>query len=229
MIQNLEVVLISQSFDKILSCEYEKPYFLSLMQKLDLAYQTTVVFPPRERLFEAFELTPFDKIKCVILGQDPYHNENQAHGLAFSVKPPVAPPPSLRNILTELKSDLNLDCEQKTDLTPWAERGVLLLNTVLSVEKNKPTSHKDFGWKTFTTEILKKIDQRNTPVVFILWGNEAISYKKIIKNPIHCVLTSPHPSPLSSYRGFFGSKPFSKCNDFLIKNNIQPIDFNLGE
>ena len=179
-------------------------------------------------LYNCFRLTPYDKIKCVILGQDPYHNEGQAHGLCFSVKKGVEPPPSLKNIYKEIKDDLGItEPPEFGDLTSWAKEGVLLLNTVLTVRAGAANSHKDCGWQQFTDEVIKKVSDREEPMVFMLWGGNARSKKYLINSKKHLVLECAHPSPLSAYNGFFGCKHFSKCNDFLIKNGKEPINWQL--
>ena len=177
--------------------------------------------------FKAFKLTDYDEVKIVILGQDPYHGENEAEGLSFSVKKGVKYPPSLLNIFKELKADLGYEMPKSGSLEKWGKEGVLLLNSILTVVKDTPLSHKDKGWETFTDEVIKKINEKDTPVVFILWGSYARSKKVYITNPNHYIIESPHPSPLSASRGFFGSKPFSKANNYLISKKISPVDFRL--
>lgn len=195
----------------------------SILDKVNRIELDETIYPPKDVRFLAFELTPIDKIKVVILGQDPYHGENEANGLAFSVDIPKLPP-SLKNIYKELENDLGII---KTDgnLRNWAKQGVLLLNTILTVSKDKPLSHKDIGWQDFTIKVIKAINQLDRPICFVLWGSYARSYKKYLTNTNHLIIEGVHPSPLSSYRGFFGSKPFSKINDYLIKNGLSPIDF----
>ena len=206
--------------------EFKKPYYKELYQFVQKEYSTAVVYPPADDIFNAFHFTPLREVKVVILGQDPYHNEGQAHGLCFSVKPQVAIPPSLENIYKELHDDLGCKIPSHGCLTSWAKQGVLLLNNVLTVEKGKANSHKGLGWETFTLNVVHYLNEREKPLVFILWGKNAIEKKKYIDSR-HLVLTSVHPSPLSAYRGFFGSRPFSKTNEFLIKNGMTPIDWSI--
>lgn len=206
----------------ILSEEYNKDYFIKLQNYIKQEYKNKIVFPISANVFKALKLTDYNDVKVVILGQDPYHGTGQAQGLSFSVPNDIKKPPSLRNIFKELKSDLNID-RKSSDLTDWATQGVLLLNSILTVVKDKPLSHKDKGWEMFTDEIIKKLNYREKPVVFILWGSYARTKKSFITNERHLIIESAHPSPLSSNRGFFGSKPFSKTNDFLKKNNIEGI------
>lgn len=198
-----------------------------LQDKVDFAYANSQVYPPRDELFKAFELTPLDQVKVVILGQDPYHGPGQANGLAFSVHPFLPLPPSLRNIYHELENDLAVSCPNHGDLQTWADQGVLLLNTCLTVEAGKAHSHKKFGWENFTQFIIKEISRSQEHVVFILWGNHAQTYKKYIDCQRHKVIESTHPSPLSAYRGFFGSRPFSKANADLIEWGLTPIQWRI--
>ncbi|VEU80248.1 uracil-DNA glycosylase [Haploplasma axanthum] len=213
-------------WNEIITNESIKEYYKKLIQKVSEERKTKTIYPTTENVFKAFELTPFEKIKVVILGQDPYHGELQAHGLAFSSLDKKTPK-SLLNIKKEIKDDLGLEITQNNDLTNWAKQGVLLLNTILTVEEGKPLSHKNFGWEEFTLNIFKEICRIDSPLVFILWGNNAKEYQRYIYNDKHLVLTSVHPSPLSANRGFFGSKPFSKTNKYLQKNNIGVIDFKI--
>ena len=208
-----------------LSEEFHKEYYQKLFLFVKEQYSKVPVYPPAEELFNAFHLTPFEKVKVVILGQDPYHEPHQANGLAFSVTKDVRIPPSLVNIYKEIHDDLGLPIPHHGDLTYWAKQGVLLLNNVLTVERGKANSHKGLGWETFTLNVVRYLNEREKPLVFILWGKNAIEKKKYIDSR-HLVLTSVHPSPLSAYRGFFGSKPFSKTNAFLIKNDMTPIDWS---
>ena len=189
-------------------------------------YEIKTIYPPKEQIFRALNLCDFDDVKVVILGQDPYHEPHQANGLAFSVTKDVRIPPSLVNIYKEIHDDLGLPIPNHGDLTYWAKQGVLLLNNVLTVERGKANSHKGLGWETFTLNIVRYLNEREKPLVFILWGKNAIEKKKYIDSR-HLVLTSVHPSPLSAYRGFFGSRPFSKTNEFLIKNGMTPIDWSI--
>ena len=206
----------------LLSKEYEKEYFVNLQKFVRNEYKNKTIFPPASSVFKALELSDYDKVKVVILGQDPYHGIGEAQGLSFSVPVDVKRPPSLRNIFVELENDLGIK-RDKNDLSDWASQGVLLLNSILTVQMDSPLSHKDKGWEVFTDEIIKLVNKKETPVVFILWGSYARSKKVLIDNPIHYVIESVHPSPLSASRGFFGSKPFSKTNNFLEKNKIEGI------
>lgn len=206
---------------KELEEETNKEYFKNLMEFIDLEYKTKVVHPDYKNIFNAYNVSLKD-IKVVILGQDPYHNYGEAHGYSFSVENGTLTP-SLKNIYKEMESDLGVEVFQDGNLEYLTKQGVFLLNTILTVVHNKPLSHKNIGWEKFTDKTIEVINNINHPVCFILWGNEAIKKKSMINNPIHLVITSPHPSPLGAYRGFFGSKPFSRCNDFLIENNITPI------
>lgn len=201
--------------------------YKKIREFLKTEYFTREVYPPMEEIFNAFKLTPYSDIKAVILGQDPYHEPGEAHGLCFSVRQGVKMPPSLQNIYKELKSDLSIDNGDKTDLTPWAKQGVFLLNTTLTVRRGQANSHQNCGWSEFTDEVIKIVNQRRTPVVFILWGRNARNKKALIDTSRHLVLESAHPSPLSAYNGFFGCRHFSKTNDFLIKNGLAPIDWQL--
>ena len=207
--------------------EFKKDYYRDLYLFIKKEYSTQVVYPAAEDIFNAFHLTPLSKVKVVIIGQDPYHNANQAHGLCFSVKPEVEIPPSLVNIYKELQSDLGCYIPNNGYLVKWAEQGVLLLNTVLTVRAHQAASHQGKGWEMFTDAIIKAVNEQDRPIVFILWGKPAQTKKKMLTNPKHLILEAPHPSPLSAYRGFFGSKPFSKTNDFLIAHGIEPIDWQI--
>lgn len=219
--------MIGNSWDEILKDEYQKDYFKNIAMFINKEYREKTIFPPKSNILRAFKLTDYDNVKVVILGQDPYHGINEANGLAFSVSKGVRLPPSLQNIYKELYNDLGITVSTNGDLEKWAREGVLLLNSVFTVEKDKPASHKNIGWEQFSDEVIKKVNEKNTPVVFILWGNFAKSKAKYITNPIHLVITSPHPSPFSAYSGFFGSKPFSRTNEFLRKNNIKEIDWKI--
>jgi len=215
------------SWDDCLEEEFNKPYFQDLLQKVDEEYSKYRIYPPREKIFSALKFCDYNDVKVVLLGQDPYHGFGQAHGLCFSVLPGVQMPPSLKNIFKELKSDLNVDMPNHGCLSSWAKQGVLLLNTVLTVREGQPNSHAQYGWQQFTDEIIKKINNLDKPVVFLLWGANAKSKIKYITNDKHLVLYSAHPSPLSAYNGFFGNKHFSKTNDFLIKNGREPINWRI--
>ena len=219
--------MIGNNWDNVLNEELKKEYFQELMSFIKNEYKTKTIYPKQSEVFNAFRYTDFDDVKVVILGQDPYHGPNQAEGLSFSVSNEVLKPPSLKNIFKELENDLGIKYPESNSLKPWAKEGVLLLNAVLTVEEHKPTSHKDKGWETFTDEIIRTINKKETPVVFILWGAYARKKKELITNPIHLVIESAHPSPFSAYNGFFGSKPFSKTNEFLKKNNIKEIDWRV--
>lgn len=219
--------MITEKWDKILEEEYKKEYFIKLLKTLQIEYRTKTIFPPKHDVFRAMRLTDYDNIKVVILGQDPYHGEGEAEGLSFSVRDEIRKPPSLKNIFKELEDDLGYKEPQSGSLVKWAKEGVLLLNSLLTVEKDKPLSHKKLGWERFTDEIIKKINEKETPVVFILWGAYAKSKKTYITNKNHYIIESTHPSPFSARNGFFGSKPFSKTNKFLISKKISPVNFKL--
>ena len=213
---------VNNNWDIILKDEYEKEYFKNLLNYINEEYNNKTVYPLKENIFKALEYTDYNDIKVVILGQDPYHGEGEAQGLSFSIPNDIRITPSLRNIFKELKNDLNIE-RTNTDLTDWAKQGILLLNAILTVCKDTPLSHKDKGWETFTDEIIKKINEREDPVIFILWGNYARSKKKLITNKNHYIIESAHPSPLSASRGFFDSKPFSKTNNILNSINKESI------
>lgn len=215
------------NWDEFINRERELLYFYNLEKFILEERKTKTIFPKEEDVFNAFKLTPFENVKCVIVGQDPYYNINQANGLAFSVNKGIKLPPSLVNIYKEAHDDIGINIPNHGDLSSWAKEGVFLLNTILTVEEGEPLSYKNKGWEKFTLKVLKTLNDDKTPKVFILWGKEAINLKKILNNPRHLILESAHPSPLSSYRGFFGSKPFSKTNEFLIKNNRTPINFEI--
>ena len=214
--------MINKKWDIVLDSEFKKEYFKNLGIFIKSEYNKRTIYPEYKNIFNALRYTDFDDVKVVILGQDPYHGENEAHGLCFSVKEGVRMPPSLRNIFKELNNDLNI-VRNKTDLTDWAVQGVLLLNSIMTVVKDNPLSHKEKGWEIFTDKIIELLGSSEKPVVFILWGSYARSKKELIKNKNHLILESAHPSPLSAGRGFFGSKPFSKTNEFLRKNNQEQI------
>ena len=214
--------MINKKWDIILKDEFHKPYFKELGIFVKQEYKNKQVFPPYEHIFDALRFTDYDEVKVVILGQDPYHGLGEAHGLSFSVHNNIKTPPSLINILKELRNDLNI-IRYKSDLTDWAKQGVLLLNSIMTVEKDKPLSHKNKGWEIFTDTIIRKLNEREDPVIFVLWGSFARSKKEFITNPNHIILESVHPSPLSANRGFFGSRPFSKINNNLIKRGKTPI------
>lgn len=219
--------MIGNKWDAILEDEFEKTYFKELMEFVDNEYKTKTIYPYFPNVFNALKYTDYDNVKVVIIGQDPYHGMGEAHGLSFSVLEGVTKPPSLRNIFKELKNDLDIDEPMHGNLESWTKEGVMLLNAVLTVEKDKPASHQGKGWETFTDEVIKKINEKTEPVVFLLWGSFAKSKRELITNPIHCIIESAHPSPFSAYKGFFGTKPFSKTNDFLRKNNIKEINWEI--
>lgn len=214
--------MINKKWDVVLEPEFKKDYFKKLGVFVKSEYNKKIIYPEYKNIFNALRYTDFDDVKVVILGQDPYHGENEAHGLSFSVRKGTPMPPSLRNIFKELYDDIGVK-RTETDLTSWAKEGVLLLNSIMTVVKDRPLSHKDKGWEIFTDRIIELLGEREKPLVFILWGSYARSKKELIKNKKHLILESVHPSPLSANRGFFGSKPFSKTNDFLKKNNIEEI------
>lgn len=219
--------MIYNYWDTVLDSEYHKEYFANIVKFVNKVYKEKTIFPPKTRILSALDITDYNDVKVVILGQDPYHGIGEANGLAFSVNDGVKIPPSLKNIYKELHDDLGIEIPNTGNLESWAKEGVLLLNSVLTVEKDKPASHKNIGWEIFTDSIIKKLNERDKPIVFILWGNFAKSKKELITNPKHLVLTSSHPSPFSVNYGFFGSKPFSKTNEFLRKNGIKEIDWTI--
>lgn len=210
-----------------LKAEFAKDYYKSLYKNVVYEYSKGVVYPPADDIFNAFHYTPLSEVKVVILGQDPYHEPGQAHGLCFSVKEGVQAPPSLVNIYKELNSDLGCYIPNNGYLVKWAKQGILLLNSVLTVRAHNAFSHKNIGWEQFTDAVIDIVNQKEEPVVFMLWGNAAIKKAEKVDRRKHYILTSPHPSPLSASRGFFGCKHFSKCNDFLIKNDKEPIDWQI--
>ena len=214
--------MINKKWDEVLSNEFKKDYFKKLGIFVKNEYNKKEIYPKYNDIFNALRYTDYDDVKVVILGQDPYHGYNEAHGLSFSVKKGTPMPPSLQNIFKELENDLNIK-KTDSDLTSWAKQGVFLLNSIMTVEKDKPLSHKDKGWEIFTDNIIKCLNEREKPIVFVLWGSYARSKKVLITNKRHLVLESVHPSPLSAYRGFFGSKPFSKINNILKKNGLDEI------
>ncbi len=221
--------LIGNDWDLILKAYFASESFSVLSDFLDQAYDSSrIIYPPVEKIFSAFSLTPYSQVKVVIFGQDPYHGPNQAHGLAFSVSETAKIPPSMRNIFKELAHDLGSPIPPHGNLTKWANQGVLLLNTVLTVEAGQANSHRGLGWEELTQEVIRQLNQHSDPIVFILWGASARNYKKLIDLEKHTTLEAPHPSPLSSYRGFFGSKPFSQTNDLLRSWGREPIDWELS-
>ena len=219
--------IIGNDWDDIIGKEFDKEYYQKLRSFLDEEYKNHVIYPIPQNIYSALKLTTYKETKVVILGQDPYHEENQAHGLSFSVNKGVEIPPSLQNIYKELYDDLKCEIPNHGYLVSWAKQGVLLLNAVLTVRAHLANSHKGKGWEILTDKIIQELNQKDEPVVFILWGANARSKKQYISNPKHLIIESVHPSPLSAYNGFFGSKPFSKTNKFLIENNIEPIDWQI--
>ena len=207
--------------------EFAKPYYASLYKTVKEEYSKNVIYPPADDIFNAFHFTPLSKVKVVILGQDPYHGPMQAHGLCFSVKEGVSVPPSLVNIYKELKSDLGCTIPTHGYLKKWADQGVLLLNTVLTVRSGAANSHKGIGWEQFTDAAINAVNAQDRPIVYMLWGRPARMKEAMLNNPKHLVLTAPHPSPLSAYNGFFGCKHFSKANEFLTEHGLEPIDWQI--
>jgi len=219
--------MIGNDWDYVLENEIKKDYFKDLIEFIKNEYKNKIIYPAQNEIFNAFRYTNYNDVKVVILGQDPYHEPHQAEGLSFSVSNDVLKPPSLQNIFKELENDLGIPFPEHNSLKPWAKEGILLLNAILTVEEHKPTSHTNKGWEIFTDNVIKILNDKEKPIVFILWGNYARSKKNLITNPIHLIIESAHPSPLSARRGFFGSKPFSKTNEFLKKNNIKEINWNI--
>ena len=219
----MKKVDIEPSWYNLLEKEFQKSYFQDIRYRVKKAYQNKLIFPPPKLIFNAFNLTPVDKVKVIIIGQDPYHGEGQAHGLCFSVPKGIKTPPSLLNIYKELKNDINKESPDHGFLEDWAKQGVLLLNRVLTVESGKANSHKDIGWEKFTESVIKRISQKKENLVFLLWGNFAQKKELFINSNKHLILKSTHPSPLSAYNGFLGCKHFSKTNTYLTKNNIEEI------
>ena len=221
------MINIGNTWDEILKNEFEKEYYLNLRKFLISEYKSNTIYPDMESIFNALKFTSYEDVKVVILGQDPYHEPGQSHGLCFSVMEGVRKPPSLVNIFKELKSDLNIDPPKNGSLTKWAEQGVLLLNTCLTVRKGEANSHKGKGWEFFTDKVIELLNARKDPIVFILWGANAKAKINLITGKQHLILTGAHPSPLSAYNGFYGGKYFSKSNDFLIKNCKEPINWQI--
>ncbi len=218
---------MSSDWQLALKPEFAKPYYKKLYDFINEEYSTRQIFPPGDDIFNAFSFTPLEKVKVVILGQDPYHNVGQAHGLCFSVNKGVDIPPSLVNIYKELHDDLGCSIPNHGNLTEWAEQGVLLLNTVLTVRAHEANSHRNMGWEEFTDAAMQVLNKVDRPIVFMLWGSPAQTKGRILNNPNHLVLKAPHPSPLSAYRGFFGCRHFSQCNDFLRAHGVEPIDWQI--
>lgn len=223
------MVNMKNDWDDILKDEFNKEYYLELRRFLAWEYSKHTIYPDMHSIFNAFKATPYNCVKCVILGQDPYHEQGQAHGMAFSVQQGIKIPPSLLNIYKELNSDLGIDVPSDGFLKPWADEGVLLLNTCLTVREHQANSHRGKGWELFTDRVIQLLNERETPMVFILWGANAKAKRQIIDDKRHLVITGAHPSPLSAHNGFFGGKYFSKANEFLVKNGIKPINWNLKE
>ncbi len=221
------MVQFNNSWDILLNDEFQKPYYLNLRKFLAQEYKTQTIYPHMNDIFNALKYTDYQDVKVVILGQDPYHQPNQAHGLCFSVKKGVTPPPSLQNMYKEIHAEYGYPIPDHGELTHWAEQGVLMLNTVLTVRESQPNSHKGMGWEIFTDDIISLLNQRPEPMVFLLWGANARAKTKLITNPAHLVLTSAHPSPLSAYNGFFGNNHFKKANEFLKQNRMTEIDWQI--
>ena len=222
------MVHLGNDWDEILKGEFEKPYYLAIRRFLKTEYFTQTVYPDMYDIFNALKATSFQNTKVVILGQDPYHNPGQAHGMSFSVKPGIMPPPSLVNMYKEIEAEFGIAMPSDYGyLMQWAKQGVLLLNTVLTVRQNQPQSHKSCGWETFTDAVISSLNKKQEPCVFLLWGANAKSKEKLITNPNHLILKTVHPSPLSAYRGFFGCGHFKIANDFLVQNGLQPIDWQI--
>ncbi len=221
------MVKLGNSWDEVLGPEFEKDYYLKLREFLKNEYATQTVYPDKHDIFNAFKAAPYDEVKVVILGQDPYHNPGQAHGMSFSVKPGIPKPPSLVNIFKELGDDLGIAMPEGGYLKPWADQGVLLLNSVLTVRAGQAGSHAKKGWETLTDRAIEALNEREKPVVFLLWGGYARAKKALITNPDHLVLEAAHPSPLSAFNGFFGCRHFSKANRFLKATGQSPIDWNI--
>ena len=221
------MVHLGNEWDEILREEFESDYYRRIRAILKKEYAEYEIYPPKEDIFNALRYTSYSDVKAVLLGQDPYHGPGQAHGLCFSVRPGVEPPPSLKNIFRELETDMGLEPPTSGCLTPWAQEGVLLLNTTLTVRRGQANSHKNLGWTQFTDAVIRKLNDRTQPIVFLLWGGNARSKRELITNPQHLVLETVHPSPLSAYNGFFGCRHFSQCNEFLMKDGGAPIDWTL--
>ena len=219
--------MINKSWDEFLKNEFEQDYFRKLSAFLKTEYAEKTIYPPKQEVFSAFYYTDLDKVKVVILGQDPYHEPNQACGMCFAVKPGNPLPKSLINIYREIHDDLGLNMTTNGYLVKWATQGVLLINTVLTVERGKANSHKGQGWEIFTDHVIELLNKQDQPIVFLLWGNNARSKTVLLNNPKHLVLTAAHPSPLSAYNGFFGCRHFSKTNEFLERNGLKPIDWKM--
>lgn len=220
--------IFDNDWQEVVGAEFTKPYYLELREFLKHEYENETVYPAKENVWNAFKHTAYGDVKVIILGQDPYHGPNQAHGLSFSVQPGVPHPPSLRNMFKELKEDLGCTIPKDGTLTKWADQGVLMLNTVLTVRQGQAHSHRGKGWEQFTDEVIRKLSDREEPVIFVLWGRPAQKKKQFIDLDRHAIIESPHPSPLSASRGFFGSRPYSKVNELLEQRGEKPIDFCLS-
>lgn len=221
------MVQIGNEWDEILKDEFQSDYYAQIRETLKQEYASHEIYPPMQDIFNALRYTSYSDVKAVLLGQDPYHGPGQAHGLCFSVRPGVVPPPSLQNIFKELQSDMGLPAPHSGCLIPWAKEGVLMLNTTLTVRRGQANSHSKIGWTKFTDAIIQKFNDHEQPIVFLLWGSNARSKKALITNPNHLILETVHPSPLSAHQGFFGSRHFSQCNEFLMAHGIAPIDWTL--
>lgn len=221
------MVSFQNDWDQILGAEFDQPYYKQLRSFLKEEYKKRRIYPGMYDIFNALRTTACRDVKVVLLGQDPYHGPGQAHGMCFSVKKGVPAPPSLKNIFKELMDDVGIPTPSHGELTSWAEQGVLLLNTVLTVREGQPNSHKGKGWEIFTDRVIRAVNEKDTPVVFLLWGANARAKASLITNPKHILLQAPHPSPLSAHNGFFGCKHFSKTNEILIKNGLSPIDWTI--
>lgn len=221
------MISFNNDWDRLLKSEFQKEYYLRLREVLKTEYKTQRIYPDMYDIFNAFKYTPYENVKAVIIGQDPYHQPGQAHGLCFSVKKGVKIPPSLKNIYDEIQSDLGLQPANHGELTSWARQGVLMLNSVLTVREGQPNSHKTIGWETFTDNVIRLLNQHQTPIVFLLWGKNAQQKARFITNPKHLKLMTVHPSPLSAYGGFFGCRHFSKANEFLVANGLSPINWEI--
>lgn len=221
------MVRLNNSWDRLLEDEFKKPYYLKLREFLKEEYSRYTVYPPMNDLFNALRYADYDDVKILIMGQDPYHGEGQAHGLSFSVRKGVALPPSLKNIYKEIKDDLGIEPSKNGELTSWARQGVLLLNSVLTVRASLANSHRGKGWENLTDRVIELLNQREKPIVFMLWGANARQKKRLVTNPRHLVLEAAHPSPLSAFNGFFGCRHFSAANRFLVQNGQAPIDWSV--
>lgn len=221
--------MLPQDWRTVLADEFKKDYFLKLQEFVNQERETKTIYPPEEDVFNAFKHTPYDQVRVFLLGQDPYHGEGQAHGLCFSVRPGVALPPSLKNMLREMADDVGCEMPNNGYLVPWADQGILMLNAVLTVEAKKANAHKGKGWEKFTDAVIKKVNEKSDPVVFVLWGGYARKKVKLIDDKQHTIIESAHPSPLSAHSGFFGSKPYSQINNALKTNGYSEIDWQIPD